>query len=164
MADYTVGVARRPRPLWGINIKRLLDASGEQHAVVAQRAGMSAQQFSNLVNDPDLNPTVDTLHRAAVALGVDVARLFASPAPLEAPDIAHPSIERDSSPGSRSAVLGSETLRATLRGAIADVLTDLLAALGPSGEDVGAHEPAPSHGAPKTETDRVSHRPRRAVR
>lgn len=114
MADYTPAMARRDRPLWGVNIKRLLEATGQSATMVATKAGMKDQQFSNLTNLPDLNPKIKQLQRIADALGVPLMELFRTDSSSESAHVV-----------AAPAAPDPETLRTALRTALADILLDV---------------------------------------
>lgn len=111
-------MAKRERPIWGQNIRRLVDANGETAKAVAKKAAMSEQHFSNLTNDPELNPTIDTLQRVSDALGVPLAELF----------VAAGAEKGEPADGRRalSSVITAEELAGPLRTALAAVLVDML--------------------------------------
>jgi len=109
------GKPRRALPPWGENVQRLLRNAGLTSRGVAQKIGMSEQQFSDLVNDPESNPEYKQLQRLAEGIGVEVAALF----------------DLKEAHGSKPAAAPDpETLRTAVRAALGDVLADLLVALG----------------------------------
>lgn len=145
-------MARRDRPRWGLNIKRLLENTDRTVTQIAETAGMKVQQFSNLTNNPDLNPEIRQLQRIADAFGVDIAELFV------------PSSQSQEVHGSSAATAtpDPETLRAAVRDAIGDVLFDLLAAVGRP--DAAPDEPRTDARAEQTARGKVSPGRGRAVR
>jgi repressor LexA len=57
-------------------VQRLIELRGISKAQVARAAGMSPQQFNDLLHGRRSNPTQETLQRIAAALDVPVARLL----------------------------------------------------------------------------------------
>jgi transcriptional regulator with XRE-family HTH domain len=139
-------MARKDRvlPLWGRNIKRLLVERGTTATAVADKLGMGIQQFSNITNDPDLNPTVGTLQRIADALGVPLADLFAHPEAAHA----HARGSDQISPEFKAAL--TDTVRQTL----VEVFTDVLGGLTTEGRTTGEQDA--DHGAQKTKADTLA--------
>ena len=58
------------------NIKRLIDEKGMKQCVVAERAGFSKQEFSNLVNERRKLLRVEHILPIANALGVEPNDLY----------------------------------------------------------------------------------------
>jgi transcriptional regulator with XRE-family HTH domain len=57
------------------NIKRLIDEKGMKQGVVAERAGFTKQEFSNIMNDRRKLLRVEHSPAIAYAMGVDVNAL-----------------------------------------------------------------------------------------
>lgn len=125
---YTAAMTPRGRrvpPSYGRTIKRLLEDRRLKVSEAAERAGMTPQQFSNLTNDPDLNPTIGQFQRIADALGVPLAALFDT-------DVGRPR-ESSSAPAAPSR---DPRIAETLRDLLATALTGALVALGASDESL----------------------------
>lgn len=60
------------------NIKRIIDEKGMKQVVVAERAGLSPQQLSEILNDRKLL-RVEHVVPIARALGVTINELYAKP-------------------------------------------------------------------------------------
>ena len=58
------------------NIKRIIGEKGMKQGVVAERAGFTKQEFSNLMNDRRKLLRVEHLPAIADALGVEVNALY----------------------------------------------------------------------------------------
>lgn len=104
--------------IWGRNIARIiLERQGLRRAAVADAAGLSRTQFSDLINK-DSNPEIGTLIKVATALGVPLSELF-----------------RDADGGDHAAAsLDTRAFRATLRHALIDLFTEVTTALVKSAE------------------------------
>lgn len=148
-------MAKRERPIWGQNIRRLVDANGETAKAVAKKAAMSEQHFSNLTNDPELNPTIDTLQRVSDALGVPLAELFVA---------AGAEKKGEPADGRRalSSVITAEDLTGPLRTALAAVLVDMLNGLAATSH--AADESTPDPRVEETKDRDLSARHGRAIR
>lgn len=57
------------------NIKRIIDEKGMKQGVVAERAGFTKQEFSNIMNERRKLLRVEHLPAIAIAIGVDVNAL-----------------------------------------------------------------------------------------
>lgn len=57
------------------NIKRIIDEKGMKQGAVAERAGFTKQEFSNIMNERRKLLRVEHLPAIAVAIGVDVNAL-----------------------------------------------------------------------------------------
>lgn len=68
------------------NIKRIISEKGVKQKVVAERAGLTAQGFNNILNDRRKLLRVEHLLPIADALHVDVNALFYPPDELQTPD------------------------------------------------------------------------------
>lgn len=58
------------------NIKHIIDEKGMKQGVVAERAGFTPQEFSNIMNDRRKLLRIEHLHPIACAMGVDVNALY----------------------------------------------------------------------------------------
>lgn len=58
------------------NIKRILTAKGMKQVVVAERAGFSPQEFSNMLNERRKLLRVEYMPAIAEALDVDIHELY----------------------------------------------------------------------------------------
>lgn len=54
------------------NIKRIIDEKGMKQGVVAERAGFTKQEFSNIMNERRKLLRIEHLYPIACAMGVDV--------------------------------------------------------------------------------------------
>lgn len=59
-----------------INIKKLIDDKGIKQGVVAERAGFTPQEFSNILNDRRKLLRVEHMPAIAAAIGVKVNDLY----------------------------------------------------------------------------------------
>ena len=151
-----VGRKRRAAlPPWGESVKRLLREKGLTNREVANAIGMSEQQLSDLVNDPDGNPEYKQLQRLAEGIGVDVAQLFGPP---RAEGIHVGTV------GRAAPAVDHHSLRSALRAAFTDVLTDILQSLAPRGEDAPTRRSDSSLGDEETKGRPAPPDNRRAVR
>ena len=58
------------------NIRELIEARGMKQGVVAERAGFTPQDFSNMLNERRKLIRVEHLPAIANAIGVDIKELF----------------------------------------------------------------------------------------
>lgn len=65
------------------NIKRIIERKGMKQVVVAERAGFTPQEFSNILNERRKLLRIEHIVPIAKALGVEVNDLYADPAEPE---------------------------------------------------------------------------------
>lgn len=58
------------------NISRIIDEKGMKQGVVAERAGFTKQEFSNIMNERRKLLRIEHLYPIACAMGVDVNDLY----------------------------------------------------------------------------------------
>lgn len=58
------------------NIKQIIDNKGMKQGVVAERAGFTPQEFSNILNERRKLLRVEYMPSIAAAMGVDVDTLY----------------------------------------------------------------------------------------
>ncbi len=58
------------------NIKEIIQQKGMKQGVVAERAGFTRQEFSNILNDRRKLLRIEHIPRIAKALGVDISELY----------------------------------------------------------------------------------------
>lgn len=131
-ATATLPAVARKRTLWGENIRRLIDVADTTATAVAEKAAMTTGQFSDIVNNPAQNPTVDTLQRVADALGVPLAALFDT-------DVGRTREE----PRAPAAPSRDPNLAETLRDLLTTALTGALVALGRADESFDEQSASP---------------------
>jgi len=61
------------------NIKKIIEMKGIKQGVVAERAGFTPQDFSNMLNERRKLIRIEHIPRIAGALGVDINELFTLP-------------------------------------------------------------------------------------
>lgn len=62
------------------NIKQIIERKGMKQVVVAERAGFTPQEFSNILNERRKLLRIEHIVPIAKALGVEVNDLYADPA------------------------------------------------------------------------------------
>lgn len=65
------------------NIQKIIRQKGMKQGVVAERAGFTRQEFSNILNDRRKLLRIEHIPRIAKALGVDISELYSIDTPAE---------------------------------------------------------------------------------
>ena len=76
----SVAKKKPPQPTpFGQKLKELRQAAGLTQAALAETVGMNRLVLGRLETSPDANPTLDTIHKLAVALKCSTADLIGEP-------------------------------------------------------------------------------------